>query len=170
MGKIVYVSIGSNLGNRLQNLNDAIEQMQLRAGAILKVSRVIVTPPWGFEADTPFLNACLKLETELVPEELLNILLSIENKLGRMRTKTNNYASRPIDLDIIDYEGITQKSSSLELPHPRYTERKFVLLPLAEIAPEFMDIKTAKPIQQLLDECPDESSVSICESNLSFNQ
>lgn len=169
MGEIVYLSLGSNLGNRLELLQQAIDAIHKQAGMLLRVSSVYETPPWGFEADTSFLNVCVALETELDPIDLLNVLNDIEHQLGRSRTPGAGYASRTMDIDIIIYGNRIVQTAELEIPHPRYDARKFVLLPLAEIAPDFIDPKTAKPIQYILKACLDESPVTLHQSKLSFN-
>lgn len=154
--KKVYISIGSNLGNKLQNLQDAIFMLGREAGDILTISKVYQSTSWGFEADD-FLNACIELDTRSSPQIVLKQLLSIEKKLGRERFKESGYESRKIDIDLLYYENIVLNSDELTIPHPKLQERKFVLLPLADIAPQFYHPTLKKDSRNLLQECKDES-------------
>lgn len=154
--KKVYISIGSNLGNKLQNLQDAIFMLGREVGDILTISKVYQSTSWGFEADD-FLNACIELDTRSSPQIVLKQLLSIEKKLGRERFKESGYESRKIDIDLLYYENIVLNSDELTIPHPKLQERKFVLLPLADIAPQFYHPILKKDARNLLQECKDES-------------
>ena len=153
MMKQAIISLGSNLGNRVLNLNLAIEKIQ-DLGVLKSNSAIYESAPWGFEAKKPFLNQVVEIETELDPFQLLKALLKIEDELGRKRT-SGGYESRTIDLDLLFYEDEIFKSESLILPHPRISERMFVLQPLNEIMPQFNHPQLKKTIQQLLNECPD---------------
>jgi 2-amino-4-hydroxy-6-hydroxymethyldihydropteridine diphosphokinase len=154
--KKVYISIGSNLGNKLQNLQDAIFMLGREVGDILTISKVYQSASWGFEADD-FLNACLELDTHYSPQIVLKQLLSIEKKMGRERFKESGYESRKIDIDLLYYENIVLNSDELTIPHPKLQERKFVLLPLADIAPQFYHPTLKKDGRNLLQECQDEN-------------
>lgn len=164
MGTLVYLSLGSNLGDREQFIQEALDRIQTKAGPILKVSGYYETEPWGFETDAQFLNICASLKTECSPDELLKIFQSIEKDLGRKEKTDNIYTSRVIDIDILTFGSQQVVSEELTIPHPQMENRKFVLLPLAEIAPDFSHPKTAKTIKQILAICDDESSVLIYES------
>ena len=164
MGTIVYLSLGSNLGDRKKFIQEALNRIQAKAGSILKVSNYYETEPWGFETDAQFLNICASVETESSPGELLKNFQSIEKELGRNEKKDSTYSSRVIDIDILTYGDQQVTSEELVIPHPQIENRKFVLLPLAEIAPDFSHPKTAKTIKQIIAICDDESSVLIYES------
>ncbi len=148
------ISLGSNLGDRFSNINSAILLMQQRVGAMLEMSDVYESEPWGFHAKLSFFNQVVQIKTELNPHDLLNVLLDIENDLGRTRNSMN-YESRTIDLDVLFYDDQVINDSILELPHPSISERMFVLLPLAQILPDLHHPLLKKSIQQLLNECPD---------------
>ncbi|MRX63322.1 2-amino-4-hydroxy-6-hydroxymethyldihydropteridine diphosphokinase [Maribacter luteus] len=156
--KKAYISIGSNLGNRLQNLQNAIFQIHNEIGPVPAISKVFESESWGFDADD-FLNACITVETHLPPEELLEKILSIEKKLGRKRNSVKGYASRTIDIDIIYYGNERVRTDTLTIPHPKLQERKFVLLPLADIAPQFYHPILGKDTRNLIQECKDKGRV-----------
>jgi len=154
--KKVYISLGSNLGNRLQNLQDAVFLLGKEVGVTKTISKVYESPSWGFDAPD-FLNACLEVETIFAPMALLEKILIIEKKMGRERTQENGYTSRNIDIDILFYGNEILQSVSLTIPHPKLQERKFVLLPLADIAPQFYHPVLGKDTRNLLQECKDKS-------------
>ncbi|WP_093024838.1 2-amino-4-hydroxy-6-hydroxymethyldihydropteridine diphosphokinase [Pustulibacterium marinum] len=154
----VFAAIGSNIGNKLQNLNKALEEVAVRIGEITSVSPVFETPAWGFDG-AEFLNACFAVQTQLSPVEVLDVFLQIELDLGRVRKDVNGYQSRIIDLDIIFYEDEILNSDRLQIPHPQLQLRKFVLEPLAAIAPGKVHPILKKSISELLDECPDDSEI-----------
>lgn len=133
---IVYIGIGSNLGNRQKNIDQAFLLMQESGIKILKRSSVIETEPVGGPPQGKFLNAAIEIETQLEPLELLRVLQNIEKKLGRIRTVVNG--PRSIDLDILLYENVALRMPELTIPHPRMFEREFVLTPLREIAPQML--------------------------------
>ncbi|MBD1259554.1 2-amino-4-hydroxy-6-hydroxymethyldihydropteridine diphosphokinase [Maribacter polysiphoniae] len=156
--KKAYISIGSNLGNRLQNLQNAIFLLDAEVGRIPLVSKVYESESWGFDADD-FLNACIVIETYLTPQEVLGKIFSIEKKLGRERGLKNGYASRTIDIDIIYFEKEILQTDELTIPHPNLRKRKFVLLPLADIAPQFYHPIYNKDTRNLIQECKDQTRV-----------
>lgn len=135
---IVYIGIGSNLGNREDNIRKAIDLLEKSGMRILKTSTIIETDPVGGPPQGKFLNAVMKVETVLSPEELLKVLLSIESNLGRIRTMKNE--PRTIDLDILLYDALTLHTPHLTIPHPRMLERDFVMQPLKEIEPHIEDL------------------------------
>ena len=157
-GKTVYLSLGSNLGDRAYHLQKALFMLQEQAGNIARISAVYQTPSWGFESDQ-FLNLCICLQTELSAADLLGCILRIEKNLGRQRHKENTYEARLIDLDILYYDSEIIDSSSLKIPHPALHERRFVLRPLAEIAPQFYHPLYKKDSRNMLQECPDKSKI-----------
>lgn len=134
MQHLVYLSLGSNQGERHKLLNHAIELIQERLGAVEMVSQFIETEPQGFVSSSMFLNAALRLRTSLSPLALLLGLQQIEQKLGRTsKSHDGIHYDRPIDLDILLYDNIRITSEQLTIPHPRMHERNFVLIPLREI-------------------------------------
>ena len=154
----VHISIGSNLGNRLQYLQNAIFHLDSEVGRITTVSKVYESESWGFEAGD-FLNACIALDTHLAPQEVLSKILSIEKVLGRERNLEKGYESRSIDIDIIYYGTEVVHTDELTIPHPKLHERRFVLLPLSDIAPQFYHPIKGKDTRNLLQECKDNSKV-----------
>lgn len=148
------ISLGSNLGNRSLQLSAAISKMQIEIGDILIKSSIFESESWGFKSENTFLNQVLSFQTELTPEEILKIILKIEKDLGRIRV-SDAYASRTIDLDILFFDDKIINSEALQLPHPRIQERKFILVPLNEILPEFVHPISKKSIRKLLDDCQD---------------
>ncbi|MCK0161717.1 2-amino-4-hydroxy-6-hydroxymethyldihydropteridine diphosphokinase [Allomuricauda sp. F6463D] len=152
----VYLSLGSNLGNRLANLQKAIFRIQQSAGNILDISSVYKNPAIGFEGDD-FLNIVLSLLTPLEPKTLLDLLLQIEQDFGRVRSG-NGYSSRTLDIDIIYYGTEVINNDYLVIPHPQMQHRNFVLKPLSDIAPQFYHPVLQKDTRNLLQECRDKSS------------
>lgn len=151
-----YIALGSNKGDKFKNLQDAIDLIHTKVGNILRISKVYKSPAFGFESDD-FLNACLTLESHLKPESVLQELLAIEMELGRVRTKTNAYEARTIDLDIILIDENIINTKTLQVPHPEMQKRKFVLLPLNDVAPKVRHPKLDKEMDVLLEACSDES-------------
>jgi len=164
-----YISIGSNLGNRKLNLQKAVFLMDKKLGAITALSPIYNTPAWGFEAED-FLNACIKLETDKTPEACLAVLMQIEKGMGRERTKASGYVSRTIDLDIVYYGSQVIHHETLTVPHPRMEDRRFVLKPLADIAPQFYHPILKKDSRNLLQQCRDKSKPDKITSRLYANR
>jgi len=154
--KTIYLSIGSNLGNKLNNLQNAVLQLSRVVGRLTGLSPVYKSPSWGFEGDT-FLNACLAIETNMGPETILRAVLGIETAMGRERLEEKGYQSRTIDIDLLYYGDEIINSAALSVPHPQLPNRKFVLKPLADIAPQFYHPKLRKDTRNLLQECRDET-------------
>jgi 2-amino-4-hydroxy-6-hydroxymethyldihydropteridine diphosphokinase len=145
----VYLSLGSNMGDRQHNLNEAIELLSQRA-KMFEVSSTYETEPVGNSNQPRFLNLAARIQTRLAPLELLTLTKGIEAKLGRTKDKPN--APRPIDIDILFYGDQIIKNRQLTIPHPRLTERAFVLVPLAEIAPKLIHPVSGKTTEKLLSE------------------
>jgi 2-amino-4-hydroxy-6-hydroxymethyldihydropteridine diphosphokinase len=158
MGKVVFLGLGSNLGDREGFLKKALELIDLEAGEVVATSPVYQTEPWGFHAKDPFLNMTAEIRTLMDPESLLLQLLNIEAKMGRKRDD-NGYSSRKIDLDILLYDNMTIQRPGLTIPHPLMHERRFVLVPLCDIAQGIIHPVFKKTIAVLLDECRDRSQV-----------
>lgn len=131
----VFIALGSNVGDRLQNLREAIAQLTPQV-IVSAESSIYETEPWGFEEQDDFLNMVVQGETELEPDELLTHLKRIEDNVGR--TKTFRNGPREIDLDILFYDDLILEREGLAIPHPRLHERDFVLVPLADIAPKLI--------------------------------
>lgn len=131
-----YLGLGSNLGDRRENLRQAVDQLARVPGIVVRRrSSLYENPPVGYEAQPDFLNAVVEVETSLSPWALLEVLQAIETDLGRVRTL--RWGPRTVDLDLLLYEGVRLDEERLTLPHPRLGERAFVLVPLAELAPDW---------------------------------
>lgn len=130
----VLLGLGGNLGDVPRTIAAALERLEVAGVRTLARSSLYRTPPWGNTDQPPFVNACARGRTELRPRALLGTILALEADLGRERGE--RWGPRTIDIDILDYDGIALREPGLTLPHPRLTERAFVLVPLAEIAPE----------------------------------
>lgn len=154
----VFLLLGSNLGDRPQVLAAAREAIAEQAGSITCQSAIYETAPWGITDQPAFLNQVLEITTSLLPEDLLRIILNIEHDLGRVRYE--RWGARVIDIDILYFGQTVMDSARLTLPHPRIQDRRFVLAPLAEIAPDFIHPVLQKTSSQLLEQCPDTSAVS----------
>ena len=148
-----YLLIGGNVGDRLSNLKTAISRISTQCGSILASSSVYETAAWGKTDQASFLNQVLFIETSLAPTKLLDTILSIEMDMGRIRTE--KYAERTIDIDILYFNDLQLETEALVIPHPRISQRKFVLVPLHEIAPEMLDTRTGLTIQAMLETCND---------------
>lgn len=131
---IVYLSLGTNLGDKEHNLKSAIDEISRRIGPIRAQSAFITTEPWGFESANSFLNAAVKCETDKNPFDVLHETQKIERELGREKKSRNGvYSDRLIDIDILLYDDIHISTPELTIPHPLMNERDFVLIPLKEI-------------------------------------
>ena len=147
----VYLSIGSNIGDKEANLNEAIKLINENEEIeVEKVASFITTEPWGYTDQEEFINSALKIKTLLSPSELMNTLLNIESKMKRERIK--KWGPRIIDLDIIFYDDLVSEDEHVILPHPRMEERAFVLEPLCEIAPNKIHPLLKKRVFRLLEE------------------
>ena len=154
----IYLLLGSNMGDKKAHLNQAMILIRQQIGEIVAQSSIYETEPWGFKDNSYFLNQVLKIRTSLHPESLLTDILSIEKKIGRQRIK-NQYESRIIDIDILFYDELIINSEQLTIPHPLIEKRKFVLIPLVEIADDFIHPVSGKTMNCLLNECKDKSEV-----------
>ena len=149
----LYLSLGSNEGDREQHLRSAIDAIGRLIGPVDGISPLVETEPWGFESPHPFLNAALSVETSLPAMDVLERTQSIERQLGRRhKSVAGRYEDRPIDIDLLLYDDLVLTSERLTLPHPLLSERLFVLEPLAEIAPQILHPTLGKTIQTLRDE------------------
>jgi 2-amino-4-hydroxy-6-hydroxymethyldihydropteridine diphosphokinase len=154
----VFISLGTNLGDRLINLKTAIKALPPQVKP-LEQSRVYNTAPWGYSEQPDFLNQVVKGETSLDPAELLIYLKGLEEALGRV--PTFRFGPRLIDIDLLFYEDLVMESPDLVIPHPRLHERPFVLAPLADLSPDFVHPKLGKTVRQMLAEVGHEGVVHI---------
>lgn len=130
----IYLGLGSNLGNRKENLAYAIRFIGERVGKVLRVSSFIETEPWGFESENTFVNAVILCETDLTPRQLLCATQKIEREMGRQKKSTDGgYSDRCIDIDILLYDDLRVDEPDLQIPHPLMLKRDFVMIPLREI-------------------------------------
>lgn len=159
----VFLSIGSNVGDKLQNCKDAIENL---AGSkkitIIKKSSFYETEPWGEIDQDWFINCVIEIETELNADALLALIQNIEKRFGRNRVKKGG--PRVIDFDILFFNGETIKTENLIVPHPFLHKRRFVLMPLSEIAPDFIHPVLKKPAADLLMQVDDNKKVVRCKN------
>lgn len=130
----VYLGLGSNLGQKEENIRKAIELIGLRVGLVARQSSLISTEPWGFESDNQFVNAAVLCMTELSPREVLRATQKIEREMGRSHKSVgSNYSDRIIDIDILLYDELRVDEPDLQIPHPLMLKREFVMIPLREI-------------------------------------
>ena len=162
MHKIVYLSLGSNVGDRATNLNSAIEYLRA-LGTIEAISSFYETEPVEFTAQPWFLNCAVKLTTEKMPKQLLSAILGIEHQMGRRRTQ--NKSPRPIDIDILLFGNSVIDTHGLTIPHPAMHERRFVLEPLTEIAPEARHPVFNRTVRELRNALPPGQAVRRMATN-----
>ena len=151
MQSTVYFSLGSNLGDRYSNLSECVSLIENNVAEIKSLSSIYKNSAQGFIGDY-FYNCCVKVSTSYKPHELIDIILSIEKTMGRKIRNTQKYESRKIDIDIILYDDLIIEEKNLTIPHPRYTQRIFVLVPLLEIDNKLVDPKSKIMIKELLDD------------------
>ena len=133
----LYLSLGSNLDDRQSNLETALTLIGREVGTVVIASDIMETEPWGFESSNRFLNMAVKVETTMLPLDVLHATQEIERKLGRShKTVNGEYHDRPIDIDILLYGNLVINTPDLTIPHPHMYEREFVMKPLLQIAPE----------------------------------
>lgn len=146
----VYLSLGSNIGDREKNIEKAIDLIQTKVGKILKVASNFENEAQGFQSQILFLNTCIHVQSLLTAEEILNEVKGIESTLGRQPKKSDEYESRSMDIDILFYNATILTSKNLTIPHPHFRSRNFVLIPLNEISPDLLDPITQLTVNQLL--------------------
>ena len=151
----IYLGLGTNLGDKEANLKSAIAEISKRIGKVVSLSACYVTEPWGFDSSNTFLNAVCLVDTELSPQDTLGITQTIEKDLGRLKKSVGgNYSDRIIDIDILLYDHRIIDTPSLTVPHPLMHRRKFVMEPLAEIAPDLIHPVLHRTMQELLSVIP----------------
>ena len=136
----LYLSLGTNLGDRESNLETALTHIAREVGSVISSSEVIETEPWGFDSSNSFLNMAVKVETLLQPLEVLHATQDIEHQMGRSEKSVNReYKDRLIDIDLLLYDDIVMNTPELTIPHPLMYQREFVMKPLLQIAPELKE-------------------------------
>ena len=160
MEKIIFLGLGTNLGDREKNLSMAVDRIGEVIGKVIECSSVYETELWGFQSENRFLNMVVKVRSSLRPSGLLGRILMIEAQLGRLRSG-KGYKSRTIDIDILLYGSEVIMKEELEIPHPRIPVRKFVLEPLCELAPDMIHPVLKETFAELLAKCGDECGVSV---------
>lgn len=157
-----YLLLGTNLGNKEDNLKKALKLLK-KLGKIKKHSAIYETEPWGFSDERNFFNMAVSLETSFNPFELLNEILRIEISIGRRRQE-KQWIAREIDIDILFYDDLIIHEENLIVPHPHLQNRKFVLVPLNEIASRFIHPSFGKNTSTLLKECDDDCEVELLQT------
>ena len=151
--------LGSNIEPKKKYIDDALAMIRLIIGKITQTSSLWETEPWGFNSQNMFINMSCIVKTKLTPSELINNIIKIEQKLGRYRKTTETYNDRNIDIDIIFYNNEIIKQPGIIIPHPHFHNRRFMLEPLNEIIPTYINPITKTSISEILTKCPDKSYV-----------
>ncbi|MBK9509677.1 MAG: 2-amino-4-hydroxy-6-hydroxymethyldihydropteridine diphosphokinase [Cytophagaceae bacterium] len=151
----LILGLGTNLGDKNSNLQEAINLIESEIGTIKKKSSVYETQAWGVENQDNYYNMAIEIETNFWPFKVLNMILAIEEKMGRIRSK--KWESRIIDIDILFFNEVSISSENLSIPHPYIQKRRFVLEPVCEISPDYFHPKFRKSVTKLLEDCHDES-------------
>lgn len=145
-----YLGLGTNLGDRKANLERAVQMIRERIGDIVALSSFVCTEPWGFESENKFLNAVVRVSTEMSPRAILAAAKEIEKEMGRTQKSVGGiYHDRIIDIDILLYGDLVLQSEDLVIPHPLMTSRDFVMIPMAEIAPGLIHPVLGKTMLEL---------------------
>jgi 2-amino-4-hydroxy-6-hydroxymethyldihydropteridine diphosphokinase len=165
-GKLVYIGLGTNLGNRKENIKNTLSLIKEKYSIIFS-SNLYSSEPWGYESDAIFINSVICIETNDDPMTIFYFLKNIESKLGRKKSNQKNYEDRIIDLDILFYNDETTENEIITIPHVEIQNRRFVLEPMNEIAPNYIHPILKKPIYTLLKECKDQSLLEQIDNNLS---
>jgi len=156
--RTTYLSLGTNLGKKLDNLQNAVNLIAHKVGRVSKVSSIYKTKSWGFKSDD-FFNICIEVSTNLNPENLLDQVLKVEKELGRIREDSDEYKARIIDIDVLLFDDDIIFYNDLKVPHPRMLKRKFVLVPLTEIAPNVKHPIAKKTTLMCLHSCDDNTEI-----------
>lgn len=156
--KLLVLQLGSNLGNRFDNLRMACAMIEESIGSIEAVSSIYESAPWGYNSKNAFFNQCLTLWSDMDPGRILQCIHLLEEKLGRME-RSDVYVDRLIDIDILFYGDMILSRPDLQIPHGKIKDRRFSLVPMAELLPDFEHPVTRKKISTLLSECMDKGMV-----------
>lgn len=159
----VYLGIGGNIGNKQNNFKEVYQSIENELGNIIHSSSIYETPPWGFQSTNTFWNSVLVISTVLRPDFLLTRIHAIEDRFGRKRNQ-EGYASREIDIDILYFDDLFIETETLIIPHPLMHLRKFVLVPLNEIAPDLKHPLLRFTSMEMLENCKDESVIKKIDS------
>ena len=154
----VFLGIGGNIGNKSQNFRKVVTDIEKQVGVVLLQSSIYETPPWGFYSEENFWNQVLMVSTKFNAPNLLSALQNIENKTGTKRAGSA-YADREMDIDILYFDHVILETDKLIIPHPKIQLRKFVLVPLAEIAPDFKHPLLQLTSTEMLENCKDSSQI-----------
>lgn len=157
-----FILLGTNLGDRINNLEKARNEIDLKIGKVIKTSNLYETAPWGITDQPSFINQVLQVSTCLKAEKILSLVLKIELDMGRKREI--KWGSRLIDIDILYFGNKIIKKQELTVPHPFLQERRFTLVPLAEIAPDFIHPILQNTNSELLEKCEDDSNVILMDN------
>lgn len=160
---LTFLLLGANLGDRVATLSRAVQQISETVGTVVQQSHIYETAPWGVLKQPAFLNQVLAVDTQLEPDAILTQTQCIERELGRVRLE--KWGARMIDIDILYYNQRIVKTNHLTIPHPYLHQRRFTLVPLAEISPDFRHPVLGKTTTELLAECPDTGEVTIFNSS-----
>ncbi|HEY9124570.1 MAG TPA: 2-amino-4-hydroxy-6-hydroxymethyldihydropteridine diphosphokinase [Bacteroidales bacterium] len=155
----VYLSLGSNIGDRLENINLAIDYINENIGEVICCSSVYETEAWGINSSGMYLNQVILIKSNIKPISILEKIWDIESKLGRVRVVDNKYADRTIDIDILFYDNHVIHGDYVTIPHPMLQHRRFVLVPLCDIAADFVHPELNKKVADLLQVCKDDLKV-----------
>lgn len=155
---IVYLQLGSNLGDRLKQLEDATVEIEMKIGSVINRSKIYESSPWGVLNQSNYLNQILEVETKLDAQSVLRLVLGVEKSLGRIRKE--KWGERLIDIDLLFYNSDIIRAPGLDIPHKHLHKRKFVLIPLNEIAENYKHPKYMKKVKDLLIECDDNNTVN----------
>jgi 2-amino-4-hydroxy-6-hydroxymethyldihydropteridine diphosphokinase len=159
MKRAIYLCIGGNLGEREANLEEALEFIDFNFGDVVGVSSIYESEPWGMSDVPNFLNQVVHIQSELTDKELLEEIADLEEFFGRERS-SQGYVSREMDIDVLFIDEEVISTEALQVPHPRISERRFVLEPMAEIAPEFIHPELKQAVEVLLKACSDKGKVT----------
>lgn len=158
--KDLYLLLGSNQGDSESYLKEALDKINVRLGVVVRSSKLYESAPWGFEADQSFLNQAILVHSDLPPLEILQKIKSIEREIGRLPKQSPGYQSRIIDIDILLYGSDVFSSEQLNIPHINMHQRRFALVPLVELIPDFFHPYYKCTMETLLTNCEDKSTVN----------